>query len=134
MHFLQAFCYFLSLRSKYFPQHPQSVLFSSCMRPSFTFVQTSCVQFNLYTLTQETGSQNTYLLTPWCRILFEKLIVTQLVRKYSFLWNPKVHYRVHASPPLDPILSHLNSVRPIDPCLPMVHLNVILLPTPRSSQ
>jgi alkylated DNA nucleotide flippase Atl1 len=27
--------------------------------------------------------------TPWCRILFEKLIVTQLVEKYSaFLWNP----------------------------------------------
>jgi hypothetical protein len=24
----------------------------------------------------------TYLLTPWCRILFEKLIVTQLVKQY----------------------------------------------------
>jgi hypothetical protein len=24
----------------------------------------------------------TYLLTPWCRILFEKLILTQLVKKY----------------------------------------------------
>jgi hypothetical protein len=23
-----------------------------------------------------------YLLTPWCRMLFEKLIVTQLVKKY----------------------------------------------------
>jgi hypothetical protein len=37
-----------------------------------------------------------YLLTPWCRILFEKLIVTQLVKKYpAFLRNPKVHHRVH---------------------------------------
>jgi hypothetical protein len=37
----------------------------------------------------------TYLLTPWCRVLFEKLIVTQLVKKYpAFLWNPKVHHRV----------------------------------------
>jgi hypothetical protein len=24
----------------------------------------------------------TYLLTPWCRTLFEKLIVTQLIKKY----------------------------------------------------
>jgi hypothetical protein len=75
------------------------------------------------------------LLTPWCRILFEKLIVTQLVKKYSaFLRNPKVHHRVHKSPILDPILSQPNPVRLIDPYLPKVHLDVILLPTPRSSQ
>jgi hypothetical protein len=77
----------------------------------------------------------TYLLTPWCNVLFEKLIVTQIVKKYPvFLWNPNVHYRVHTSPPLDPILSQLNPVRPIDPYLPKVHLNVILPPTPKSSQ
>jgi hypothetical protein len=26
----------------------------------------------------------TYLFTPWCRILFQKLIVTELVKKYPF--------------------------------------------------
>jgi hypothetical protein len=76
-----------------------------------------------------------YLLIPWYRILFEKLIFTQLVKKYpAFLWNPKFHYRVHTNPPLDPNLSLLYPVRPIDPYLSKVHLNAILSPTPRSSQ
>jgi hypothetical protein len=73
-------------------------------------------------------------LAPWCRILFEKLIVTQLVKKYPFLWNPKVHYLVHTSPPLDPILSQLNPIRLIDSYLPKVNLNVILPPTPERKQ
>jgi hypothetical protein len=76
----------------------------------------------------------TTILNPWWRILFEKLIVTQLVKKILSLWNPKVHYRVYKSPTLDPIPSQPNPVRPIDTNLPKVHLNVILLPTLTSSQ
>jgi hypothetical protein len=68
-----------------------------------------------------------YYLKSWLSLSLSKNILLSL-------WNPKVHNRVHKSPPLDPVPSHLNSVRPIDPSLPQVKINVILPPTPGSSQ
>jgi hypothetical protein len=59
-----------------------------------------------------------YLLTVWCSILFQKLIVTQLIKKSRFM-EPDDSSVCSKSPPLDPILSQLNPVRScqrISPC------------------
>jgi hypothetical protein len=110
------------------------LLHSLCARPILR-VGDSPLSFPPLIVSSLTSNKLAYLFTPWFWILFEKLIVTQLVKTYpAFLWNPKAHYHVHTRPPLDPILNQLNPVRPIDPYLPKVQLNVILPPTPRSFQ
>jgi hypothetical protein len=49
------------------------------------------------------------------------------------LWNSKVHCRVHKSPPLVPILSHIDSVHPTPSYLFKIQFNIIHSPTPWSS-
>jgi hypothetical protein len=105
---------FLHFRSKYLPQHsPFSKTLSLCSSPkvrdqvSHPYSTTGKITV-LYVL-MTSGALiviptplfrllptylPTYVLTPWCRKLFEKLIVTQLVRNVLLsLWNPRVHHR-----------------------------------------
>jgi hypothetical protein len=61
------------------------------------------------------------ILSAWSRILFENLIVSQLVKKF-----PDLIDRIPKNAPLHPIVSLLNSVHTLTPSSFMIHFDSIL--------
>ena len=77
----------------------------------------------------------TYLLTPWSRVLLEKLTGFAANQESPrILWSPKVHYRTHKRPPPVPILSQLHPVPTTPSHFLKLHINIILPSTSWSPQ
>ena len=103
------------------------------IHPSFS-LKLHCSRYQSFSFSRK-GLSLTYLLTPWNRVLLEKLTGFAANQQIPcILWNPKVHYRTHKRPPHVPILSQLHPVPTTPSHFLKNHLNIILPSTSWSPQ
>ena len=104
------------------------------MQATFNFWRIPLMQAN-DKITDENHKMGTNSITPWIRFLPEKLTGPQMVNKiFLLLWNPKNYYNVHNCPQTVPILSHKNRGHASPPHCLIIHFNIILPLTSRSSK
>ena len=67
-------------------------------------------------------------LTPWSRVILDKLTVPQLSKIFSaILWNTNIQHRFHKIPQPVTVISQNNTAH-------KTHFNIILSSTPRNSK
>jgi len=72
-------------------------------------------------------------LTPWSRVL-EKLLVTQLVKKFATFMDPRGSLSCSQETTTCPYSEPMNPVHIFPPFFPKIHSNIILPPMPGSTK
>ena len=96
-------------------------MYTASIRRIYTFSSTALRTWNLTQFLVPHCGLN-YLFTPLSRVLLEKLTGSAASQEIPrILWNPKVHYRIHNSPP--PVLHQCNPVRAFPSQLQKIHFS-----------
>jgi hypothetical protein len=79
------------------------------------------------------GGQDNYFAHFWWSWLSQKSTLNNYLASqemFRLLWNTKLYYHIHNSPPMIPTLNWMNLVQNFPHCFPKIHSNISLPFTP----
>ena len=107
------------------------------MKDFENYVDLQCKALNALTLWEAMGTRNhlLYLITPWSRVLLEKLTGLQVVKKFPAFYGTQrfITAFTHACQLSLSWVSSIESITPTSHFL-KIHINIILPSTPGSSK